>query len=376
MNNKIIISEIKNRIFGFEFIDDKLERIINIDNNSLVGNIYCGYVKDIVDNINVAFVEFGDNELGFLPLKGVNKDLKQGDKILVSVSGDKIKTKDYLLTHKVSFSGSLCVLTAFDTGINISRKIADADKRNTLRNYMLKYKSDEYGFIIRTNAKEKSIDQVGIEAAKLINIYNKCKRKFEHIKPKSLIYENNRVLNTCRNFIEKYNGEIITDLEHIYEKLKKENINVVFNGDTKVNLVNKYCLDKHIKNAISTKVWLKSGAYLVIEPTEAMTVIDVNTGKAEFKADREETFFKINLEAAREIIRQLKIRNISGIIIIDFINMNDKKNYVCLKEEINKHIMNDYVPCTALDFTKLGLLEMTRKKQEKPLLEILKEEEK
>lgn len=375
MNNKIIISTVKNKVFGFEFINDTLERIINLENNSLIGNIYCGYVKDIVKNINAAFIEFGDNKLGFLPLKGIDKTVKQGDKILVSVSGDKIKTKDYLLTHKINIAGQSCVLTAFETGINISRKITDENTRSTIKEHMSKYESDEYGFIIRTCAKDKDLEQVSAEAEILIDIYNKCKRKFEHIKPKSLLYENSRILNICRDFTSKYNGDIITDIEHIYEKLKAGNIEVIFNSDTKVNLANKYSLDKHIREALSKKVWLKSGAYLIIEPTEAMTVIDVNTGKADVKTNREGTFLKINIEAAKEIARQLRIRNISGIIVVDFINMSGKENYVFLKEEINRQIFNDYVPCTALDFTKLGLLEMTRKKQEKPISEILQEEE-
>ena len=148
---------------------------------------------------------------------------------------------------------------------------------------------------------------------------------------------------------------------------------MLFNDKKKISLCNKYALGHLMKEATAKNVWLKSGAYIVIEPTEAMTVIDVNTGKAEFHSSREKTFEKINQEAAKEIARQISIRNISGIIIIDFINMESPKNYDELLTKMKFYVGRDDKKCTVCGFTKLGLMEITRQKKEKPLSEIINE---
>ena len=174
------------------------------------------------------------------------------------------------------------------------------------------------------------------------------------------------------DFVLKKDGMVITDVEQIYESLKAADICASFNDEKKINLINKYSLEKHLKNSLNRHVWLKSGGYLIIEHTEAMTVIDVNTGKADFKSNRDKTIQKINEEAAKEISRQLQIRNISGTIIVDFIGSDELKNgnlIAVMRQEVKK----DYVSCSVVDITKLGLMEITRKKQEQPLYEIFSE---
>lgn len=370
MNNILVISKVKNKILGFQFENDILCRIHDFQSESFVGNIYCGYVRDVVKNINAAFVEIDEKNKGFLSLTGIPFSVKQGDKILVQVAGDKIKTKDYLLTWKLNIPSDAIVLTVGNTEISISKKIKDKSTREALKNNLLELKNDEYGFILRTNAATYTPEEIKKQAEALCLTYEEYKNKLLHMKPKSIICAKNHVVDICQEFVKKQEGIVITDVEELYEELSDNNINVLFNDDSKINLINKYSLEKHIQNAVNKHIWLKSGAYLVIEHTEAMTVIDVNTGKTDMHTNRKKTIFNINKEAAFEIARQLQIRNISGTIIVDFINM-DTEFYMELINYMKECVVSDFTLCNVIDITKLGLMEITRKKQAKPLREIL-----
>lgn len=372
MDNRLIISDFYNNILlGFYFINDELYRIQNFSDNSLIGNIYCGYVKDVVKNIDAAFVEFGDNLKGFLSLKNIEKKPKSGGKILVQVAGDKIKTKDYALTLKLNLSSDNLVMVVGGSGISISRKITDNDTRNRLKSSLSSLDTGEYGFILRTSGADCSMEDILAQADLLKKQYEDILRKFNFSTSKALLFENNKIVNACNEFINKYSGEIKTDNENVYKFLANSRISATYFTDTSISLCNKYALGKHLKNALSKKVWLKSGAYLVIEVTEALTVIDVNTGKAEFRSNKEKTFEKINLEAALEISKQLRIRNISGIIIVDFINMSKKESYQNLEDILKSYVDCDYVKCNIWGMTHLGLMEISRQKKEKPLNEIV-----
>ena len=372
MDNRLIISDFYNNILlGFYFINDELYRIQNFSDNSLIGNIYCGYVKDVVKNIDAAFVEFGDNLKGFLSLKNIEKKPKSGGKILVQVAGDKIKTKDYALTLKLNLSSDNLVMVVGGSGISISRKIMDNDTRNRLKSSLSSLDTGEYGFILRTSGADCSMEDILAQADLLKKQYEDILRKFNFSTSKALLFENNKIVNACNEFINKYSGEIKTDNENVYKFLTNSRISATYFTDTSISLCNKYALGKHLKNALSKKVWLKSGAYLVIEVTEALTVIDVNTGKAEFHNNKEKTFKKINLEAALEISKQLRIRNISGIIIVDFINMSKKESCQNLEDILKSYVDCDYVKCNIWGMTHLGLMEISRQKKEKPLKEIV-----
>ena len=373
LSNILVISKVRNKILGFQFEDDILCRIHDFQSVSLVGNIYCGYVKDVVKNINAAFVEFDTDKKGFLSLSNFPFSIKQGDKILVQVSSDKVKTKDYLLTWKLNLSSDQIVLTVGDTGINISKKIKDKTIREEFKNSFSDISNDEYGFILRTDSVSHTIEELKQQAEQLISRYHEYQNKMIYVKPKTALYLKNHVVDICQEFVSKFNGRIITDVESIYQQLTANQTEVLWNDDSKVNLLNKYSLERHIKNALNKHVWLKSGAYLVIENTEAMTVIDVNTGKADMHSDRKKTIVRINKEAAKEIARQLKIRNISGTIVVDFINM-DQTFYNELISYMRQCVLADFTLCSVVDITKLGLMEITRKKQERPIFEIVHSE--
>lgn len=374
MDNKLIISDFYfGHLLGFALIDNKLRQIYNLDKDSLIGNIYCGYVKDIVKNINAAFVDFYDGNIGFLPLKGMKNIPKTGDKILVQVIGDKVKTKDYLLTWKINLSGNQLALTVGNSNVSVSKKITDSSKRNLLKSYLEDYKSPDYGFVLRTNSENSTREDIVTQADRLKEEYFLILKKFEYATPKTLLYEKSQLILKTSEFVKKYGGQIITEHTEIANLLEREHIPVLLNEKNNISLCNKYALGHFMKEATSKNVWLKSGAYIVIEPTEAMTVIDVNTGKAELHASREKTFEIINQEAAQEIARQISIRNISGIIIIDFINMESSKSYDELLTKMKSYVCQDDKKCIVCGFTKLGLMEITRQKKEKPLSEIINE---
>ena len=372
LSNILVVSKVRNKILGFQFEENKLSRIYNLENKSLVGNIYVGYVKDIVKNLNAAFVEIDGESKGFLSLKNYPHKIKQGDKILVQVAGDKVKTKDYLLTWKLNISVGSVILTVGNNNFSISKKIDDSLLREQYKNSFTQFCTDEYGFILRTNAQSKDLKNLENNINEAIEIYNQTVNKFNFLKAKTLVYKKDKQLEVLEDFVLKKDGMVITDVEQIYESLKAADICASFNDEKKINLINKYSLEKHLKNSLNRHVWLKSGGYLIIEHTEAMTVIDVNTGKADFKSNRDKTIQKINEEAAKEISRQLQIRNISGTIIVDFIGSDELKNgnlIAVMRQEVKK----DYVSCSVVDITKLGLMEITRKKQEQPLYEIFSE---
>ncbi len=366
MDNKLVISKILNHKLGFQFRDNVLLNIQDFESKSLVDNIYVGYVKDVVKNLNAVFVEFGRDKKGFLSLKDYPGVVKEGDKMLVQVRSDKVKTKDYLLRWKLNIPKECLILTVGDSSVNVSRKIKDKETREHLKEILSDYVTEEYGFIVRTDALKYTDEDIFIIADTLIDKFAALKLKQLHSTPKTLVYKKHNTIEKCREFLKKTDGVIITDIPEIYDKLQSRDIEVAFNDDSKVNLINKYALKKNLDDALARKVWLKSGAYLIIEHTEAMTVIDVNTGKADLKTDRENTIIRINDEAAREIARHLRLRNISGTIIVDFINMK-KLSYEPLLENMREYLSVDAVTTIAVDVTELGLMEITRKKQEKPL---------
>lgn len=370
---KLIISDFyKGCLLGFKLADDKLVRIHDFNEESVLGNIYCGYVKDVVRNIDAAFVEFDKNKKGYFSLKNCREKLHQGDRVLVQVSGEPMKSKDYTLTSNISLNSECLVLTVGNTDISISRKITDKKQRTILKENLKQYVNDEVGFILRTNSVEYSAEEIKKQAEELLNQWNEIQHRFQYAAVKSVILKRKNLEEVCKEYVKKENCDIITDNKQLYDRLTSENINIKYNEDNKISLCNKYSLEKHLRQALNEKVWLKSGAYLVIEPTEALTVIDVNTGKAELRTNRNETIRKINLEAANEIIRQIQVRNLSGIIIVDFINMDDKKNYIKLEQSMKEAVKGDFCPCYIIGFTQLGLMEISRKKREKPLYEIIK----
>lgn len=366
--NKLIISKFYNDIpLGFLYIDDSIERVFDFS-DSFVDCIYAGIVKDVQKNLSSAFVEFGNGLKGYYPFQ--TKDdasLRQGDKVMVQVKNEKIKSKDYLLTSNIQLKSDCLILTSNNSSISVSRKITNSDDREFLKGIFDDLDCLGAGFIIRTNALDYDVLEIKKQAKGLLEEYDEICSKFKYASPKSIIYESNYLINSCKTL---KNTKIITDDNVIFDKLKDEDLDVVLYNELGVSIVNNYKLGKVIKELTERIVWLKSGANLVVEGTESLTSIDVNSGKNVSKTDREENIKNINKEAAIGVLKTLRLRNISGIIIVDFINMDSESSdeiFKLMVEEAKK----DYVQCNIVGFTKLGLLEITRKKYRKPMLEVL-----
>lgn len=391
MNHKLIITKQKNRIISALY-DQKDMIQVNVDDItkvSILGNIYVGKVKNIVKNINAAFVEIADGVMCYLSLEDNKKPIfcnvkntdkvNIGDEIIVQVSKENVKTKAPVVTCNLNFTGKYIVLTHGKTMIGTSNKISSDSEKARLKGILNEYKNSDYGFIIRTNSMGANEELIRGEITTLISLYQDIKEYGIHKTRFSLVYETpTSYICEIRDGYSEQIDEIITDDSKVYDQIQnylhtyqKEDLSKLRKyEDPLLSLSNLYSVDSRLENALKEKVWLKSGGNLIIQPTEALTVIDVNTSKAiSGKKKAEETFLKINLEAAREIAKQLRLRNISGIIVIDFINMEDTKSKERLMKELRILLSKDPIKTMVVDMTALELVEVTRKKVRKPLYE-------
>lgn len=359
--------------------------------SSILGNIYIGKVKNIVKNIGAAFVEIDHGIICYLPLEDVKSPiytrpkkqmkLTEGDELLVQVCREAVKTKAPSVTTNLSLTGKYLVLTTGNTVVGYSSKLKSEDKVR-IRTWIENWRLPDAGLIIRTNAGQAEQEDFCREYEKLLNQYRYLTEQAVHRTVRSCVQKGRPpYLDAILGSRSENLQEILTDDKEVYEQIQNflqdempENIGKLrFYEDQTLSLKALYRLEKGLADALSSKIWLKSGAYLIIEPTEALTVIDVNTGKYASGKNKQETIWKINLEAAGEIARQLRLRNLSGMILVDFVDMERKEKkqelLACMKEFLRR----DPQKASAVDMTGLGLMELTRKKQRKTLWEQAKE---
>ena len=358
---------------------------------SLLGNIYIGKVKNIVKNIQAAFVEIEDGALCYLPLEDIKMPvytkpkkqdrLVEGDELLVQVSREAVKTKAPSVTTNLSLTGKYLVMTTGNQTIGFSSKLKGEEKER-LRRLVSGWQLPMAGLIVRTNAAQAGEEELRSEYEKLLAQYEFLTGEAVHRKTFSCVLRSRPAyLTSILGSRSEHLKEILTDDAELYGQIREFLLDEIpedyqklrFYEDRQFPLKAQYRMEKDLKEALSEKVWLKSGAYLVIEPTEALTVIDVNTGKYTGGRDKQETIRKINQEAAREITRQLRLRNLSGIILVDFVDMVGKEEPEKLLALMREQLQNDPLKASAVDMTALGLMELTRKKQKKTLLEQAKE---
>lgn len=376
------------------------ERIVEIrlesdQEKSILGNIYTGQVENIASNIQAAFVQIEPGKRCYYPLaeaqravfsagrKG-NGPLRPGDELLVQVSRDAMKGKLPALTSNLNFTGRYLVLTTGDKKFGLSSKLAQED-RHRLSGW-LKEEAErpdkEFGIIVRTNAADASKEEILKELEWLKGRYHKAVVQGRNRTCFSLVLETEPFyVAAVRDAYGRDLDEIITDvpeiremilgyLEEISPELKEK---LRFYQDKLLPLYKLYRVETALDAIQKEKVWLNSGGFLVIQQTEAFVSIDVNSGKYTGKKKMEETFRKINLEAAVEISRQLRLRNLSGIILIDFINMENPDHREELFHVLQKLLRKDPIKSRAIDITPLHILEMTRKKVRRPVIEDIRE---
>lgn len=338
---------------------------------SLEGNIYIGIIKNIVPGIKAAFVDIGKDKNAFIHFEDLyktNNDIKINQKILVQVQKNSIKQKGAKLTTNIKLIGRQLVLMPKTNYITISRKITDEAARERLKTIVEEYLQGELGAIIRTSCVSATEKELKEDIQRLIARWNKIQEEIAENTNDypCLIEENNDIIKSLiLGTADSNMKEIITDNADFNKEL--ENFLKLYSlADTvKVKLesdvFNKYTMQKELQDLEKNKVWLRCGGYIVIDKTEALTAIDVNSGKCVGKDNLEDTILKVNTEAAVEIAKQIRLRDIGGIIIIDFIDMKEQKSKEkllnCFEEEIKK----DRAKVQIEGFSKLNLLELTRK---------------
>lgn len=428
MNRKYIIVRHEQKILSLLFEDNRLLHVnVERKQGDILGNVYVAKVKHVAKNIHAAFVEIAPGFTCFLNLEGLKKPLLINrpydgrilaeDEIIVQVYKEAAKTKPPSVNCSISLEGKYCVVSARKPGIAYSAKLSDKVKKRIGDALSQEHILEEYGktqgIIIRTNARNLLLDSTDCHRENaqplpdqnpesmpeecraevygnlsfLIEEIRQLSAQLHHIMDTaphricySLLYAPPApYLASLRDEPEGLCGEIVTDEPEIYEAVlayRKANPayhlpEVRLYQDDTLPLYKLYSVETRIQEALNKKVWLKSGGYLVIEPTEALTVIDVNTGKMIAGQDMEQTYLKINMEAAQEIALQLSLRNISGIIIVDFINMRPEEHNLKLMSFFGNLLKKDPVRTKLADITALGLVEITRMKKEKPLYEQL-----
>ena len=358
-----------------------------VSKSSILGNIYIGRVENIATNIQAAFVNIAKGVSCFLPLeeaknavftkKNGKKDLCIGDELLVEVTREKQKNKPASVSANLNFSGTYLILTTGNHLLGISKKL-HATERERLQALLKDQITDTFGIVVRTAAKDASDEEILKELEMLTKQCHACLQGAMHrtaftrlreAPPFYLQFLKNRNLTEVQKITTDIPSVHEVLLQHLQDTKEAEKLHLY--TDTQVSLFALYSLTHELERALHRQVWLPSGADLVIDPTEALTVIDVNSGKNIKKKSREELVFSVNVEAAHEIARQLILRNISGICIIDFIDMKEKEHREELMHILRMDLKKDKVPATLVDITRLGLVELTRKKVQKSLKEQL-----
>lgn len=351
------------------------------EERSILGNIYKGKVQNVLKGMQSAFVDIGIGKNAFLFVddalygeniiqKGlsVTKILRPGQEIMVQVSKEAMGFKNPKVTTNISLPGRYIVYMPNVDYIGISHRIEDEKERNRLLELVQEIKPNDAGVIIRTAAFGASKEELCRDIENLIKMYSEIIKIYNTVSAPSLVYEeSNFIMKYIRDMFSDDIDEIIINNMAEYDNIIKYLKNIGNKKTDRVkyesgDLIRKYGIDYQIDDLLEKKIWLKSGGFIMFDQTEALTVIDVNTGKYVGKSSLEETIFKTNMEAAEEIALQLRLRDIGGIIIIDFIDMNSENDRKKLLEFFKDKLQSDRTKCTVLGYTQLGLVEMTRKR--------------
>lgn len=369
------------------------------EEKGLVGNIYKGRVVRVVPGINSAFLDlglsrtaflFGDDllpvgevdwEKEFSVVTNLHEILKEGQEILVQVIKEPIGNKGARVSTNLTLPGHYLVYLPFMNRIGVSRKIKEEEKRKHLKEMVEKLRPPGTGWIIRTAAVEATLEELKSEIEFLLCLWNEIKERSEKTKAPALIYEElNIALRAIRDLFNKEISSIVVDNRDFYQQivdfLKRYFPHLVpyvnlYEGSEDLFSINGIQLD--VKKLLSRKVWLKSGGFIVIEPCEAFTAIDVNTGRYTGTKELEETVFKINLEAAQEIAYQLRLRNIGGLIIIDFIDMEEPAHQEMVLQTLKEVLKKDKAKNSFLPISPFGILQMTRERKRESLYQVFYE---
>ncbi len=369
----------------------KLE-IMPPQKRSTVGNIYLGKVTKVLPGMDAVFIDYGAEKNGFLHRDeipsfqltkksdgkaSIGQFVRQGEKLLVQVTRDETGTKGAKLTGLIEFStDSLVYIHGIDY-VGVSKKFKNDDLQKQWRETALQYKNPDEGLIVRTSMENESESVFLDRLTGLRELYKGLEVKAASLKAPSLLYERDAYLDMIISEMSgTATGELAIDDFEAYRELKKwiqENRKewVISHVSGPKNIFSEWNVEAQVEKMAKKIVWLENGGYLIFEETEAFTVIDVNSGKFTGKVAKEATLFAVNQAAAKEVARQLRLRNISGIILIDFINMDNSRHEQEIIEIVKKEAVRDEKRIQVIGFTELGILQMTRKRTSPSLSEMM-----
>ena len=367
----------------------------------MAGNIYKGIIDSIVPGIGALFVNLGTGKNGFLYIKDLEgqssesffneevesdkkpqparrraEKIKKGQEVIVQVVKEPISTKGPLITTDISIPGKYLVLMPYHTTIGISKKIEDRNERIKIKEILQKLTiPDGMGCIARTNCVGAKPKQLIYELKYLVNLWRRIQERVSKQKAPAIVYEEYDLpQRIIRDYFDEDIEKILVDSKEEYRRIHRfaSQINPqlrkkIFYYNGNVSLYEKYGIESSIEGVFKRKVLLKSGGSIIIEQTEGLVAIDVNTGKFTGKKRPEDTVFKTNMEAAEEVAKQIMLRDVGGIIVIDFIDMGDRENRRRVRDALENAFKRDKAKTNILTISSIGLVEMTRQRTRKSL---------
>ena len=389
MSQQIIIAE-QARIAAL-IKDDRVDELIVSQGQYQIEDIFLGTVENVLPGIDAAFIDIGESkkngfihvsDLGPLRLKkgsaGITELLEPKQKVLVQVMKEPTGSKGPRLTGNISLPGKYIILQPFGQGVNISRKINTETERSRLRALGVLIKPPGTGLLFRTESEDINEELLIEDLENLIKKWDNIQQLNEISNPPMLISRDEDFsLKILRDYVNSSTTKVTIDNKSAIERAKNYLVNnesnfiIDFHNNSKDDhILEKYKITQTIQKALQPRVDLPSGGYIIIEPTEALTVIDVNSGSFTRSANSRQTVLWTNCEAAIEISRQMKLRNIGGVLIIDFIDMDSRRDQFQLLEHFTTAIKNDSAKPQIAQLTELGLVELTRKRQGKNIYEL------
>ncbi len=374
------------------------------ENERMVGDIYFGKVENVVEGIGAAFINIGLGQNGFLPFAEIGREydvftekakispknkyqkkrnknkenitLRSGQEILVQVIKEPIGEKGTRLTSLVSLPGRFLVLVPHDRNVGVSRKIGDIRERNRLRRLARSIRPDGFGLIVRTMAVDKDIKTLKSDLEGLLKVWKRIEERVKKSQAPKLIHKDMKMASSIiRDLFSPDIDHLIVDTRKLHRKIKGYLRDVSPNllsrlelYKDKIPIFDKYKIEEEIEKSLSRKIWLKGGGYIIFDQTEAMMVVDVNSGRSIGEKDHELHALKTDLEAARAIAHQLRLRDIGGIIVVDFIDLTADKNRKKVVSTLKRELKKDRAAFDILPMSDFGLVEMTRERVRPSLL--------
>lgn len=400
MQKKIIIINCDNRQTRVAVLEDGKPVEIYLErpmHQRVVGNIYKGVVSNVLPGMQAAFVDIGLERNAFLYVddallpdenngrhhhkKAIEQLLRPGEELMVQVIKEPFGSKGARLTRQITFPGRHLVLMPTAEYAGVSRRIEEPEERERLRQIASELRPAGMGLIVRTVAEKQDMEAFQQDLNFLVSLWERIRARYDRQSAPSLVYQDlDLVYRIIRDLFSEQIKELLVDKRYEYEKIL-ETLDILgpalkgrvkhYNGELPIFDV--HGVEAEIEKALSRTVWLNCGGYLVFDYTEALTVIDVNTGKYIGKTNLADTVLKTNKEAAAEIIRQVRLRDIGGIIIIDFIDMESEEHRRQVLEVLTEKAKEDRTKSHILGLTALGLVEITRKKARQGLDAVLQQ---